>query len=97
MSLDCSPLKFSGHAVSRMFKRGIRKEDVVHAVNEGEVIQRYPDDRPYPSCLLLWKASDLVIHVVIVRDDKTGDCYIVTVYKPSLSLWESDYRNRKKR
>ncbi|WP_293653943.1 DUF4258 domain-containing protein, partial [Thiolapillus sp.] len=49
MSLDCSSLKFSGHAVSRMFERGIRKEDVVQAVNDGEVIQRYPDDRPYPS------------------------------------------------
>ncbi|WP_293672829.1 DUF4258 domain-containing protein [Thiolapillus sp.] len=84
MSLDCSSLKFSGHAVSRMFERGIRKEDVVQAVNDGEVIQRYPDDRPYPSCLLLWNTSDLVIHVV-------------TVYKPSLTLWESDYRNRKKR
>lgn len=84
MSLDCSSLRFSGHAVSRMFERGIRKEDVVQAVNDGEVIQRYPDDRPYPSCLLLWNTSDLVIHVV-------------TVYKHSLTLWESDYRNRKKR
>ncbi len=92
----CSTVTFSGHAVTRMFERNITKEEVMKAIALGEVIRFYPDDRPYPSCLLLWKGQGRVLHVVLARDEDTGACYIITVYQPSLEIWDSDYRNRRK-
>jgi hypothetical protein len=36
-----------------MAERGIREEDVARAISEGREIESYPDDKPYPSRLLL--------------------------------------------
>jgi hypothetical protein len=40
------------HALVRMFQRKIRVEDVRGVVVNGETIEDYPDDVPYPSCLI---------------------------------------------
>ena len=95
MALDCSSITFSGHAVSRMFERNIRRADVIAAIENGEIIRSYPDDSPYPSYLLLWKESEQVLHIVLARDPQTEACYVVTVYRPSPALWSPDYRNRR--
>ena len=51
--MDCSHLLFSGHAVRRMFQRGIKQQDITEIVAAGEIIASYPDDQPHPSFLLL--------------------------------------------
>lgn len=43
---------FKNHAVLRMLERGITKSEVLHVIDEGEVIEIYSDDKPYPSCLM---------------------------------------------
>ncbi len=45
-------LVFRVHAVERMFGRGISEEDVRHALANGEEIESYPEDAPYPSRLV---------------------------------------------
>ena len=47
-------LVFRKHAVQRMFQHGISAVDVHHVFKNGEVIEDYPDDKPYPSCLNIW-------------------------------------------
>jgi hypothetical protein len=51
--MDCSETRFSGHAVSRIFERGLSKGDVLWVMDHGETIAEYPDGRPYPSRLIL--------------------------------------------
>ena len=64
----------------------------------GEIIERYPDARPYPSCLVLgWLALGDPLHVVCSRGDVEPALRIVTLYEPEDALWESDYRTRKVR
>ena len=41
------------HAEERFRQRGISIRDVGNAVKFGEIIEQYPDDYPYPSCLVL--------------------------------------------
>jgi hypothetical protein len=36
-----------------MFQRGISMEGVKLALTTGEIIEEYPDDKPYPSRLVL--------------------------------------------
>lgn len=90
-------LIFSGHAMDRMFARGIRPEDVRSAVDRGELIADYPDDRPYPGRLLLASVDDRAIHVVLGYDATTDTGYVITAYIPDPALWESDFKTRKPR
>jgi len=53
VALQFEEVLFSTHAVQRMFERRLSKEDVLSVLSHGEVIAQYPDDRPYPTCLVL--------------------------------------------
>ncbi len=38
--MDCSEVRFSGHAVTRMFERGMSKDNVLIAMKDGEIASR---------------------------------------------------------
>jgi len=46
-------LIYSEHALTQMFSRNIYFNDVETTLKEGETIEEYPDDNPYPSKLIL--------------------------------------------
>ena len=91
----CVRLVFSGHAVQRMFERGIGRDGVEEVVAGGEAIAEYPDDSPYPSRLMLGHADGRPIHVVVAVDLATGTCIVITVYEPRPVKWKSDFRTRR--
>jgi hypothetical protein len=78
-----------------MDEREVLPSEIEEALVRGEVIQAYPDDRPYPSYLLLAWVQEQPLHVVVGQDSKLGNCIIITVYKPSLFLWNEDYKTRR--
>ena len=92
--MDCRQLKFSAHALQQLFLRNISTDDVEEVVRNGVTVVEYPDDIPYPSCLLLGINANRPIHVVAARNAE-GTCIIVTAYEPSLELWENDFRTRR--
>ena len=48
----------------------IRDEEVSEAVSEGKIIETYPMDEPYPSCLIYGRTSDnRPLHVVCAYSD----------------------------
>lgn len=60
----------------------------------GEIIEQYPDDLPYPSCLIYGHAVDgKVIHVV--ASDNGDFSKVITAYIPNTIKFESDLRTRK--
>ncbi len=63
--MDCDRIVFSGHAIPRMFERQIDSNDVESVLRTGEVIAEYPDELPYPSCLMLGFVEGRAIHVVV--------------------------------
>ena len=64
-------------------------------VRQGEAIETYADDVPYPSRLMLGFPGGEPIHTVIAHDSRVATCYIVTVYCPNPSLWTVDFRRRR--
>jgi hypothetical protein len=62
----------------------------------GEVIEVYPTDRPYPSCLILYVEVEPV-HVVAAADPAARICHVITAYRPDLEHFESDFRTRRKK
>ncbi len=85
---------FSGHALRRMFERQIGKDDVLAVISSGEVIEDYPDDSPYPSCLLLGFVDKRPLHAAIAVNLEGKTCYVITAYPPNPDLWH-DFRTRK--
>ncbi|MEW6386979.1 MAG: DUF4258 domain-containing protein [Thermodesulfobacteriota bacterium] len=94
--MDCDELVFSGHAIQQMFARGIRTGAVRRVIEGGEVIADYPDDLPFPSCLVLGWVEGRPLHVVVARDAARRRCYVVTAYIPDPLLWEADFKTRRK-
>ncbi len=88
--------RLTKHVTIIRLERGISVSALEQALLTGEIIERYPDDQPYPACLVLgWLASGDSLHVVCSRGDFEPALRIVTVYEPDDALWEGDYRTRK--
>jgi hypothetical protein len=94
--MEFTNLKFSGHAIRRMFERSISRDQVVEAIRKGEVFQEYPDDRPFPSVVIYFMIDNRPLHVVVGYDASSGAAVIITVYEPGMDLWSPDFKRRKK-
>ena len=87
-------LVFRVHAIQRMFQRTISEDEVRLVVDAGETIETYPDDKPFPSRLMLgWKGAR-PIHVVVADNSAAHESIIITVYQPDLTEWEPDFKKR---
>lgn len=90
--------RLTRHATVVRLERGIAIAGMEQALIDGEIIERYPHDRPYPSCLVLgWLPSGDPLHIVCSRGNIEPALRIVTLYEPEDTLWESDYKTRKVR
>jgi hypothetical protein len=78
-----------------MFERHISVEDVEAVSHNGEMIENYPDDSPYPSRLMLgWRASR-PLHVVVAEDLRENKLIVITAYEPDAAQWDAEFRRRK--
>ncbi len=50
--------RVSDHAVMQMIKRSITRLEIEDAVQKGEIIEEYPDDKYSPSCLIYGKTEN---------------------------------------
>jgi hypothetical protein len=78
-----------------MFERAIPPVVVERIIVQGDVVADYPDDRPYPSVLVLGFDQNRPIHLVLAQNLKTGACYVVTVYVPDPGLWDESFKQRR--
>lgn len=85
----------TAHAAERFRLRNIKAKDIRTAVATGEIIEQYPCDYPYPSCLILGVTKDnrYIIHVVM--SDEGSASRIITAYFPDPAKWSNDYKTRK--
>jgi len=81
--------------LQRMFERNVSVEDVRIVVDSGETIEDYPEDRPYPSRLVLGWRGSRPLHVVVADNMSENRVVAITVYEPDAALWELDFRRRK--
>jgi len=88
-------LVFRLHAISRMAQRGFEPADIRYVLNNGTTIEHYPDDFPYPSCLVLSWLNGRPVHVVAAFNDEELEIIIVTVYEPDIQIWTDGFSRRK--
>ena len=92
--MDFKRAVFSGHAVRRMFEWGFQRDEVLDVLRNGEVIAEYPEDKPFPSCLLLGFSARRALHVVAALDRGTATCHVITAYPPDPARWREDFKTR---
>jgi len=79
--------------LQRRIERGLSAEDMEKAILEGEIIEEYADDNPYPSCLINgFIKVKLPLHIVCALADRVK---IITIYIPKEDEW-NEYRTRRK-
>lgn len=88
-------LVFRVHALQRMFQRSIHAEDVRHVLETGKTVERYPDDHPYPSRLVLGWVGARPIHVAVADNDAQQETIAITVYEPDAAHWEPGFERRR--
>ncbi len=83
------------HCLNRLNQRNILISEIKYAIENGEIIEYYYDDYPYPSCLILGTTmKNKLIHIVCgISGDRL---YIVTAYYPEINEWEKDMKTRRK-
>ena len=87
-------IKWSTHVLARMQERNIEPTDVINCINNGKIIEHYPQAYPYPACLILGTKDDET-YVHVVAGDGSGSIWIVTVYEPDKNEWTNGYTERK--
>lgn len=88
-------LVFRVHAIKRMAKRGISEANVRHVLATGEAIETYPQDKPYPSRLVLGWCHGRPLHIVAAHNDRDGETIIIAAYEPSPMRWGPGFGRRK--
>lgn len=86
-------IQWTVHSSLRMFERIIYKSDVINAILNGEIIEYYPTDYPYPSYLISGISNNTSLHIVCSIGK--GYLYIITVYYPDEIKWNLETKRRK--
>jgi hypothetical protein len=83
------------HATRKLIERAIKRSSVIEAILNGDIIEEYPLDYPFPSCLVFgYDQKKTPLHVVCSLG--ADFLWIITVYKPDLEKWEKDLKTRRK-
>lgn len=82
------------HALLRLRQRNISYRDIKYIIKNGAVIEEYPEDYPYPSCLIFGiTEKEFPLHVVV--GIKENELWIITAYYPDRQKWNNDFKTRR--
>lgn len=83
------------HVNLRLEQRSVPREAILESVNSYEIIEEYPQDKYFPSCLVYAEFKKESVHIQFAIDQNNKNVRIVTIYRPTLDKWEKDFKTRK--
>ena len=84
---------WTNHVMVRLLQRNITQDDIEYALMNGEIIESYEDDYPYPSCLVFGiNKNNEIIHMVCGSNGES--LWIITAYYPNAKEWVDDMKQR---
>jgi len=91
-----SHVRISDHADEEAEADGLTFDEIYFSVLHGEIIEDYPGDKPYPSCLIYGMTfSGDPVHSVWAYNEENQWAVLVTVYRPDPDRWIR-WRERKR-
>ena len=96
--MACNTIQFSAHGVVKMILRDIEVESAMFVVRNGMILSEYPNDKPFPSRLVLgWINIEKELRPlhVVVAENNNNHCIIITAYWPDEDIWNNDFKTKK--
>ena len=95
LAVNTDDVVLTQHVLERIRQREVEKDDLLNIIMIGEIIEQYPNDFPFPSCLILgYSRKGEPLHIVCGLGK--NKVWVVTVYIPDPSEWEADLKTRKR-
>lgn len=89
-------IRITDHADEEAQADYLTFDEIFFSVLQGEVIEDYPKDKPYPSCLIYGNNFEgEPIHSVWAYNTKTSWAVLITIYRPDPARW-INWRERRK-
>jgi len=90
-------IRITDHADEEAQADKLKYEEIYFSVLNGEIIEDYPKDKPYPSCLIYGQTfAGEPVHSVWAYNQKSKWAVLITVYRPDPNRW-INYKIRKKK
>ncbi len=87
-AIDSDRIRVTDHADFEAFEDNLTFDEISHSVLHGEVIEDYPEDRPYPSCLIYGHTvNGEPVHSVWAYDRDLRFAILITTYRPDPERW----------
>ena len=81
-------LRITDHADEEAQADRFSYDDIFYSVHHGEIIEQYPDDFPFPSCLVYGSTRDGdPVHSVWAYKASNQWAVLITVYRPDPDRW----------
>jgi len=87
--------EYSLHAVDQSILRHITRQEILEAIENGQIIENYPEDKFGPSCLVYGRTDlERPLHIQCSYPTRPK-IKIITVYEPNPEEW-IDYKKRRR-
>jgi len=94
-SIHNNRIRITDHAEEEARFDQLTLDVILSSVVDGQIIEQYPGDYPYPSCLILgMSGAEEPIHSVWAYNEETKWVVLITVYRPDPERW-TDWRIRR--
>jgi hypothetical protein len=88
-------IRITDHADEEAQADRLSYDEIFFSVLQGEVIEDYPGDKPFPSCLVHGEIfSGEPVHSVWAYNQENRWAVLITVYRPDPERW-IDWRRRR--
>jgi len=64
-------------------------------LSRGIIIEEYPDDTPYPSCLVSGTVNGRPLHAVMAYNNVDREAIVITAYEPDTDVWSDNFTRRR--
>ena len=94
-SIEAGRIRITDHADEEAAADRLTFAEVLYSAIHGEIIEDYPTDRPYPSCLIFGRNREgEPIHSVWAYNEQNRWAVLITVYRPDPDRWKN-WRERR--
>ncbi len=81
-------VRITDHAYEEAQEDNLSFDEIFFSLFQGEIIEKYPEDRPYPSCLIYGNTSlGEPVHSVWAYNRVNRWAVLITVYRPDPQRW----------
>jgi hypothetical protein len=89
-------IQWRRHVLEKLAERGIQQQAVREVLLKARRFGITRKIAPFRARVFLGYIGGKPLHVVAACDEISRQAFVITAYEPSLDVFESDYRTRKK-